>query len=284
MANLSEISLKKTLNCKGRLLDLSKPVVMGILNITPDSFFDGGQHNSVPAAVSQAERMVNEGATILDIGGYSTRPGATDISEEEELNRVIPAVEAIAQKFPEAFISIDTFRARVAKAAIQKGAHIINDISGGEDAEMFTAVAQLRVPYILMHKQGSISTMHSSAQYTDVVSDIIDILLPKVKQLQSMGVADVIIDPGFGFSKTIAQNFELLRRLDELAILGLPVLAGLSRKSSIYKTLGTTAAEALNGTTVCHTIALQNGADLLRVHDVKEAVECIQLVQKIYVR
>lgn len=284
MANLSEISLKKTLNCKGRLLDLSKPVVMGILNVTPDSFFDGGQHNTISTALTQAERMLNEGATILDIGGYSTRPGAIDISEDVELNRVIPAIEAIAQKFPKAFISIDTFRAPVAKAAVENGAHIINDISGGDDAEMFTIVAQLRVPYILMHKQGSISTMHTPAPYTDVVSDIIDILLPKVKQLQSMGVADVVIDPGFGFSKTIAHNFELLRRLDELAVFDLPVLAGLSRKSSIYKTLGTTAAEALNGTSVCHTIALQNGARILRVHDVKEAIECIQLVQKIYVR
>lgn len=284
MANLSEISLKKTLNCKGRLLDLSKPVVMGILNVTPDSFFDGGQHNSVSAALNQAERMLNEGATILDVGGYSTRPGAAEVSEEEELNRVIPAIKTIAQKFPVAYISIDTFRAGVAKAAVQNGANIINDISGGEDTEMFNTVAQLNVPYILMHKQGSISTMHTPAQYTDVVSDIIDILLPKVKQLQAMGVADVVIDPGFCFSKTIAQNFELLRRLDELAVFDLPVLMGLSRKTSIYKTLGTTAAEALNGTSVCHTIALQNGARILRVHDVKEAMECIQLVQKIYVR
>lgn len=284
MANLSEFSLKKTLNCKGRLLALDRPVVMGILNVTPDSFYDGGQHHTTEQAVQHAERMLNEGASILDIGGYSTRAGAADVSESDELQRVLPVIERIAAEFPQAFISVDTFRARVAEEAVQAGAHMINDISGGDDdPNMFATVAKMNVPYILMHKQGSIATMQQQPQYEDVVRDIVTIFQRKVHALQQMGVADVILDPGFGFGKTIDHNFEILRRLREFGVFQLPVLAGLSRKSSIYKTLGTTAEHALNGTTVCHTIALLNGASILRAHDVREAMECIQLTQRIYV-
>jgi dihydropteroate synthase len=284
MANLSEFSLKKTLNCKGRLLELDQPVVMGILNVTPDSFYDGGQHHTTDHAVQHAERMLGEGATMIDVGGYSTRPGAADVSETDELQRVIPVIERIAAEFPQAFISVDTFRARVAEEAVQAGAHMINDISGGDDdPNMFATVAKLNVPYILMHKQGSIATMQQQPHYEDVVRDIVTIFQRKTQALQQLGVADIILDPGFGFGKTIDHNFEILRRLHEFGVFQLPVLAGLSRKSSIYKTLGTTAEHALNGTTVCHTIALLNGASILRAHDVREAVECIQLTQRIYV-
>lgn len=284
MANLSEFSLKKTLNCRGRLLELDRPVVMGILNVTPDSFYDGGQHLTTDKALRQAERMLSEGAAILDIGGYSTRPGAADVSESDELQRVLPVIERVAAEFPQAFISVDTFRSRVAEEAIHAGAHLINDISGGDDdARMFSTVAKLKVPYVLMHKQGNVATMQQNPQYVDVVRDIVNTFRPKIHTLNQLGVSDIIIDPGFGFGKTIDHNFEILRRLREFGIFNLPVLAGLSRKSSIYKTLGTTAEHALNGTTVCHTIALLNGAFILRAHDVREANECIQLIQRMYV-
>lgn len=282
--NLSDFSVKNTLNCRGKLLDLSTPAVMGILNITPDSFYDGGRNHSLDKALEKAEQMLRDGALIIDVGGYSSRPGAADVPVQEELSRVIPVIEALKKHLPEILISVDSFRAEVAEQAIAAGACMINDISGGDDdPAMFPLLGRLQVPYILMHKLGSIAEMQKKPVYNNVVNDIIHTLHPKVQWLHAHGVHDVIIDPGFGFGKTIAHNFEILSRLDEFRIFGLPVLAGLSRKSSIYKTLGITAEEALNGTTVCHSIALLKGASLLRVHDVKEAVQCIQLMQHIHV-
>jgi dihydropteroate synthase len=282
MAKLSDFSIKSTLNCKGRLLSLEQPVVMGILNITPDSFFDGGTLHSSAAAMQRAGEMISGGASILDIGGYSTRPGARDVPVREELTRIIPVIEGIAKNFPDCFISVDTFRAQVAREAIMAGAHIINDVSGGDDDPlMFETVASFKVPYILMHKKGHINTMQQNPEYTNVVEEVMDSFHPKIHLLKQLGVSDVVLDPGFGFGKTIEHNFELLNRLDEFHIFGLPVLAGLSRKSTVYRTLGITAKEALNGTTVLHTIALLKGAQILRAHDVKEAMECITLTSKL---
>lgn len=282
MAKLSDFSIKSTLNCKGRLLSLQQPVVMGILNITPDSFFDGGTLSSTDAALQRAGEMISHGASILDVGGYSTRPGAGDVPVFEELARIIPVIEGIAKKFPDCIISVDTFRAQVARQAIMSGAHIINDISGGDDDPlMFETVASLKVPYILMHKKGHIGTMQQNPEYADVVTEVMDSFHPKIHLLKQLGVSDVVLDPGFGFGKTISHNFELLNRLDEFHIFGLPVLAGLSRKSTVYRTLGITAKEALNGTTVVNTIALLKGAHILRVHDVKEAMECVTLTTKL---
>lgn len=282
MAKLSDFSIKSTLNCKGRLLSLQQPVVMGILNITPDSFFDGGTLSSTDAALQRAAEMISHGASILDVGGYSTRSGAGDVPVFEELARIIPVIEGIAKKFPDCFISVDTFRAQVAREAVMSGAHIINDISGGDDDPlMFETVASLKVPYILMHKKGHIGTMQQNPEYADVVTEVMDSFHPKIMLLKQLGVSDVVLDPGFGFGKTISHNFELLNRLDEFHIFGLPVLAGLSRKSTVYRTLGITAQEALNGTTVVNTIALLKGAHILRVHDVKEAMECVTLTTKL---
>ncbi len=282
MAKLSDFSIKSTLNCKGRLLSLQQPVVMGILNITPDSFFDGGTLSSADAALQRAGEMISQGASILDVGGYSTRPGAGDVPVFEELARIIPVIEGIAKKFPDCIISVDTFRAQVAREAVMSGAHIVNDISGGDDDPlMFETVASLKVPYILMHKKGHIGTMQQNPEYTDVVTEVMDSFHPKIMLLKQLGVSDVVLDPGFGFGKTISHNFELLNRLDEFHIFGLPVLAGLSRKSTVYRTLGITAKEALNGTTVVNTIALLKGAHILRVHDVKEAMECVTLTTKL---
>lgn len=282
MAKLSDFSIKSTLNCKGRLLSLQQPVVMGILNITPDSFFDGGTLSSTDAALQRAGELISQGASILDVGGYSTRPGAGDVPVFEELARIIPVIEGIAKKFPDCIISVDTFRAQVAREAVMSGAHIVNDISGGDDDPlMFETVASLKVPYILMHKKGHIGTMQQNPEYTDVVTEVMDSFHPKIMLLKQLGVSDVVLDPGFGFGKTISHNFELLNRLDEFHIFGLPVLAGLSRKSTVYRTLGITAKEALNGTTVVNTIALLKGAHILRVHDVKEAMECVTLTTKL---
>jgi len=282
MAKLSDFSIKSTLNCKGRLLSVQQPVVMGILNITPDSFFDGGTLSTTDAALQRAGEMISQGATILDVGGYSTRPGAGDVPVFEELSRIIPVIEGIAKKFPDCIISVDTFRAQVAREAVMSGAHIINDISGGDDDPlMFETVASLKVPYILMHKKGHIGTMQQNPEYVDVVTEVMDSFHPKIELLKQLGVSDVVLDPGFGFGKTITHNFELLNRLDEFHIFGLPVLAGLSRKSTVYRTLGITAREALNGTTVVNTIALLKGAHILRVHDVKEAMECVTLTTKL---
>jgi len=275
---------KKSLNVKGRLIDLSTPKVMGILNITPDSFYSSSRTNSIDQALIKAEQFINEGATFIDIGGYSSRPGAKDISGEEELNRLVPVIERLSREFTEVVISVDTFRARVAEESIQAGAHIINDISAGDlDRNMFDTIARLNVPYIMMHMQGTPQTMQNQPFYKNVLLDVIDYLAKKISQLKALHVHDVIIDPGFGFGKTIDHNYELLNQLEDFKIFKLPVLVGFSRKGMIHKVLETSAAEALNGTTVLNTIALQKRVSILRVHDVKEAVECIKLVERLFV-
>jgi dihydropteroate synthase len=271
------------INAGGKLLDLSVPKVMGILNITPDSFYKGSRYYTDKEILKAAVRMTGEGVDIIDIGGYSSRPGAEDISVEEEGGRVLKAIRLVSRELPEAILSIDTFRADIAREAVLEcGAHIINDISGGEaDGEMFSVVRSLNVPYIMMHMNGNPRTMQANPVYKDVVADILKWFGERIFSLQSMGVKDIIIDPGFGFGKTMAHNFELLRKLGDFSITGLPLLVGISRKSMIWKTLGITADEALNGTTALNAIALANGADILRVHDVKEAVQTRQLILNI---
>ena len=271
------------INVRGRLLDLSVPKVMGIINVTPDSFYKQSRFASDDAIVMAAKKMIGEGADILDIGGYSSRPGAEKISAAEEKSRVLPAIKLVNREFPEAIISIDTFRSDIAAGAVLDcGASIINDISGGEaDANMFGTIVRLRVPYIIMHMKGEPSGMQRNPVYDDVVAEILKWLGERIVKLQSMGVNDIIIDPGFGFGKTPEHNFELLRCLGDFRIAGLPVLVGLSRKSTIWKTLGITPEESLNGTTVLNTVALLHGADILRVHDVKEAVEAIRLTGRL---
>ena len=269
---------KTTINAGGKLIDLSTPKVMGIINVTPDSFFAGSRKPNISDAVFMAEKMVNEGADMLDIGAYSSRPGAADIAAEEETDRLLPVIEAVAKAFPETVISVDTFRAKVAEAAIQVGAKIVNDISGGElDENMFETVARLQVPYILMHMKGTPQNMQEKAQYEDVFAEVFDYFAENIYRLKQLHVHDVILDPGFGFAKTREQSFQLLQQMQGFALLNLPVLAGISRKGMIYKTLGGTAETALNGTTVLNTMALINGASILRVHDVKEAVEAVKL-------
>jgi len=271
------------INAGGRLLDLEIPRVMGILNITPDSFYSGSRYNTDDEILKAASNMLEEGADILDVGGYSSRPGAEDISEEEERNRVIRVIKLINREHPEAIISIDTFRAEIAQEAILEcGASIINDISGGvADINMFSVVRSLNVPYIMMHMKGDPRTMQKNALYDDIVADILTWFGERIFKLKSAGVKDIIIDPGFGFGKTIEHNFELLRRLSDFSIAGLPVIVGISRKSMIWKTLDIDVEGALNGTTAINAIALYNGADILRVHDVKEAVQTIKLINKI---
>lgn len=255
---------------------------MGIINLTPDSFYAGSRKPAVDEALQQAGKMLDEGATFLDIGAYSSRPGATDISIAEETDRLLPVVEAVVAAFPSALLSIDTFRAQVAEAAVKAGAHIINDISGGQlDADMFATVARLQVPYILMHMKGNPQNMNQLAQYDDVFTEVLDYFVSKYQQLKQLGVHDVIIDPGFGFAKKPEHSYALMNRLQEFDILGLPMLAGVSRKRMIYGLLGTTAAEALNGTTVLNTISLMKGAHILRVHDVKEAVEAVKIYETV---
>lgn len=267
-----------TLNCKGRLLIVDKPLVMGIINATPDSFYSGSRFRGAEEFVRIAEKMLNEGADILDIGGQSTRPGSEPISADEELERVIPAIEAIARKFPDAVISIDTYYSKVTRAAIDAGASIVNDISAGSiDDKMIGTVADLKVPYILMHMKGTPQTMQLNAVYENVTREVLDFFIAKTNELNQTGIIDIIIDPGFGFAKTIEQNFELLKNLPVFRMLDKPILLGLSRKSTIFKTLGKTSDEALNGTTVLNTIGLMNGASILRVHDVKEAKEAVTL-------
>ncbi len=272
-----------SINCRGRLLDLAQPQVMGILNITPDSFFDGARYQDPSAILQQAEKMLREGATILDIGGASSRSGAATVETAEELNRVIPVLMLLQKNFPDAILSIDTWRAAVAKAAVEAGAHIINDISAGNlDPAMLETVGTLQVPYILMHMQGNPDTMQKHPSYTDVVPEVLDFFIQKLSVLKGLGVKDIVLDPGFGFGKTLEHNFELLKNLDVFQVVtGLPVLAGISRKSMICKALGIPAAEALNGTSALHMVALQQGAKILRVHDVKEAVEVIQLWKRL---
>jgi dihydropteroate synthase len=262
---------------KGRLLDLSQPVVMGILNATPDSFYTGTL--DLDGILSLAEKMLKDGAAILDVGGASTRPGAEDVSVEEELNRVVPVIEAIARRFPEAWLSVDSFHARVAKASIEAGAHIINDVTAGNDEAMLETVASLRVPYIAMHMQGTPRTMQDNPQYGDVVKEVFDYLKDIVLRCKAAGIHDVIIDPGFGFGKTVEHNFALLNDLSTFRVIGKVVLAGLSRKSMICKPLRVNPDKALNGTTALHMAALREGASILRVHDVREAVETIKLFQ-----
>ncbi len=271
--------MKKTLNCRGRLVDLGRPVVMGILNLTPDSFY-GGSRATAMEAVDRAGQMLADGATFLDLGGYSTRPGATQISPAEESDRLLPAIEAIRNAFPNVHLSVDTFRADVARQAVLAGVSLINDVSGGTlDDDMFTTVAKLGVPYVLMHLRGTPQTMASMTNYTDLVPDIIDELGRQRARLRALGVTDLIIDPGFGFAKTPAQNLNLLKQLSDFQIFEEPLLIGLSRKSTIWRMLGTTAEHALNGTTVLNTVALLRGANILRVHDVREAIEAITLVE-----
>lgn len=273
---------KTTLNARGRLIDLSSPKVMGIINLTPDSFYAGSRKQGLEEALLQAQKMLEEGAAFLDLGAYSSRPGAEDISVQEETDRLLPVVEAIAENFPEAVLSVDTFRSKVAEAAIKAGAHIINDISGGQlDENMFATVARLQTPYILMHMKGTPQNMNKMAEYGDVFAEVYDYLAGKYYQLKQLGVQDVIIDPGLGFAKKAEHSYLLLKRLQDFNMLQLPLLAGVSRKTMIYKTLGITAADALNGTTVLNTIALTKGVNILRVHDVKEAVEAVKLFQAV---
>jgi len=273
---------KKTLNCRGRLVDLTVPAVMGILNVTPDSFFTGSRI-ALDKAVQTAQKMLSAGATFLDVGGYSTRPGAVDVQPAEEVDRVVPVIEAILTSFPQALISIDTFRASVARQAVGAGACLINDVSGGTlDPAMFATVAELPgVPYVLMHLRGTPQTMQSLATYSNVVTEVIDELAGQLTKLRAMGIHDILLDPGFGFAKTPAQNFELLSRLEAFRLFDNPILVGLSRKTTIWKTLGITADEALNGTSVLNTVALLKGASVLRVHDVREAVEAVKLTQQL---
>jgi len=272
-----------TLNCKGRLLVIDKPVVMGIINATPDSFFSGSRFNRVDEIVTEAEKMLNDGADIIDIGGQSTRPGSELIPVEEEIKRVVPAIKTIANKFPGAFISIDTFYSKVAIAAVDAGATIVNDISAGSmDKKMIETVAELKVPYVLMHMKGTPQTMQQATTYENVTREVLDFFIAKTHELKNAGIVDIIIDPGFGFAKTIEQNFELLKNLSVFKMLDKAMMLGISRKSTIYKTLGVSADEALNGTSVLNTIGLMNGASILRVHDVKEAKEAVKLFSAVY--
>lgn len=273
---------KATINAGGKLIDLATPNVMGIINITPDSFYAESRKTSIDEVLSQVGKMLTEGADLLDIGAYSSRPGAVDISVQEETDRLLPVVEAIVKKYPEAVLSVDTFRASVAEAAIKVGAHIINDISGGSlDEDMFKTVARLQVPYILMHMKGNPQNMVQQAQYHDVFSEVYDYFVQKIYQLKQLGVHDIIIDPGFGFAKKPEHSYTLMNRMHEFERLQLPILAGVSRKKMIYGLLNTTAEHALNGTSVLNAIALMKGAGILRVHDVKEAVEAVKICQAV---
>jgi dihydropteroate synthase len=278
MAKDTFFQKKATLNTGGKLIDLTTPKVMGIINITPDSFYVESRKTGIDVILKQAEKMLADGATFLDIGAYSSRPGAVDISIQEETDRLLPAVEAIAATFPDAALSADTFRSGVAEAAIKAGAHIINDISGGElDTDMFATAARLQVPYVLMHMRGTPQNMTQLTDYEDVFAEVFDYFVKKIYQLKQLGVHDIILDPGFGFAKKASDSYELISRMQGFDVLQLPILTGISRKRMIYGLLGTTAKEALNGTTVLNTIALMKGASILRVHDVKEAVEAVKI-------
>ena len=271
-----------TINCKGKLVDLSIPKVMGILNTTPDSFYDGGTYKNEEDILQQVEKMLNDGATFIDVGGYSSRPGANHISEEEEINRVVPVIKLLVEKFPDILISIDTFRSNVAEEAVNNGACVINDISGGKmNEQMFITVAKLKVPYIMMHMKGNPQNMQQNPIYENVVTEVMSFFAEQLFKLRALKVNDVLIDVGFGFGKTIEHNFELLSKLTLFKQLDCPIVTGVSRKSMLYKTIDATAKEALNATTVANTIALMNGTHILRVHDVKEAVESIQIVNRI---
>lgn len=271
-----------TINCKGQLIDLTIPKVMGILNLTPDSFYDGGFYKNQPDILRQVEKMLTEGATFIDIGAYSSRPNAVNISESEEIERLLPIIELLIKNFPEILISIDTFRSNVAVQSITAGACIINDISAGKmDDNMLPTIAKHKVPYIMMHMKGTPQNRQQNTHYEHLIKDIIYYFSERIAVAKSLGIVDVIIDPGFGFSKTLDQNYELLQHMEVLKMLEKPILAGISRKSMIYNLLGTTPDKALNGTTVLNTMALQKKAAILRVHDVKEAMECIKITQQL---
>ena len=273
----------KTINIKGQLLSLDEPQVMGILNVTPDSFYAGSRKQTEAAIIDRIETILREGASIIDVGGYSSRPDAAEVSETEEMQRLEMALQPLLQHYPDVVVSVDTFRSSVARQCVEKyGVAMINDISGGElDEQMFDTVAQLRVPYIMMHMRGTPQTMQQQTDYEDVTADLLKYFSQKLERLFRLGVNDVILDPGFGFSKTLTQNYELMRYLGDFRIFGLPLLVGVSRKSMIYKLLETTPEESLNGTTVLHTYALLQGADILRVHDVCAAKEAIRIVQQL---
>lgn len=269
-----------TINCKGQLIDLSVPKVMGILNITPDSFYDGGTHKNEKDLLNHVEKMLHEGATFIDVGAYSSRPNADHVSETDELKRILPIIELILKTFPETLLSIDTFRSEVARRCIEIGAAMINDISAGNlDNNMLQTIAELHVPYIMMHMRGTPQNMQENTQYDDLLKEVLFYFSERTAAAKALGIVDLIVDPGFGFAKTLEQNYELLNTLELFKIIDKPILIGLSRKSMIYKTLETTAQEALNGTSVLNTVALHKGASILRVHDVKEAIECIKLTR-----
>lgn len=271
-----------TINCLGTLIDLSTPKVMGILNVTPNSFYDGGFYTDEKRILNHVEKMIHEGATFIDIGAYSSKPNAAFVSQEEELSRLLPIIDLVLNHFPKALLSVDTFRSHVAEQAIAHGACIINDISAGcLDHSMLQTIAQLQVPYIMMHMKGTPQNMQSLAQYNNVTKEVLFFFSERIATARSLGINDIIVDPGFGFAKTVTHNFEVLKNLDLFQMLDLPILIGLSRKSMIYKTLDTTPEFALNGTTVLQTIAIQKGANILRVHDVKEAIETIKLVSQL---
>lgn len=276
-------SEKTLIHCGGKLLDLSTPKVMGILNVTPDSFYPESRLMNEAEVLQLAEQMRQDGAAILDVGGLSTRPGAEEISVDEELHRVIPAIRKILKEFPDAIVSIDTFRSKVAEEAVAAGATMVNDISAGRlDADFLTTIAKLKIPYVLMHMQGTPQTMQENPSYESVVNDVFNFLKKRLIQLNRLGINDIILDPGFGFGKSVEHNYQLLKHLSVLRTLGLPVLAGLSRKSMICKVLHANPANALNGTTALHAVALLQGAKILRVHDVKEAVETIELMAALH--
>jgi len=272
-----------TINCKGKLIDLSTPHVMGILNITPDSFYDGGKYKNEHDILNHVEKMLNEGATFLDVGANSSRPNALEINEDDELKRILPVVQLILKEFPDVLLSIDTFRSRIAKHCVESGAALINDISAGNlDKNMLQTIANLKAPFIMMHMRGTPKTMQQQTHYDNFINDILFYFSEKISKARNLGIIDLIIDPGFGFAKTIEQNYELLNSLELFKLLELPILAGLSRKSMIYKTIEKSPENALNGTTVLNTIALQKGTSILRVHDVKEAIECINLTNQLH--
>lgn len=267
-----------TINCKGQLIDLSEPKVMGILNITQNSFYDGGKWNSAEKICSHVDQMLNDGATFIDIGAYSSKPNAEFIREKQEKEQIVAVIKLLVEQFPDIIISVDTFRAAVAEASIKAGAALINDISAGNlDHQMLPLVAKLQVPYIMMHMRGNPQTMQSLTNYDNLVKEVLFYFSEKISDARALGINDIVVDPGYGFSKTLAQNYELLQQSELLKILDLPILVGVSRKSMIYKALDTSAENALNGTTFLHAIALSKGASILRVHDVKEAVEAVKL-------
>lgn len=282
MAKDTFLNRKQTLNCKGKVVDISQPSVMAILNLTPDSFYQNSRAKSIDDALGRVEHFVKAGAKFIDLGAYSSRPGAAEVSEEEELQRMVPTIKAINESFPEVLLSVDTFRAKVAEEGIHAGAHLVNDIAAGNlDEKMLETVAKLQVPYIMMHMKGTPQNMQDSPTYENITKEVFVYFNEKIKTLQNLGVKDIILDPGFGFAKTLDHNYQLLKEMELLNFFELPLLVGFSRKSMITKALGIKTEEALNGTTVLNTAALLKGANILRVHDVKEAVECVELVSRI---